>query len=128
MRILRSLVSKIVGIGGSRSVGILMTRNGKTMITNTREEPLYSRLYEDGSNMCEVGESSLCLNWIHGKQGSLEQKRLSIYIDLPETVDKLPEIYFTRVGPGTYNDLGNIKTSRQLKAILDEYFSVKVKE
>jgi hypothetical protein len=98
------------------------------MTTNTREEPLYSRVYEDPSNMCEVGESSLFLGWIHGKQGSLEQKRLSIYIDLPETVEKSPEIYFIRVGPGNYNDLGDIRTSGQLKAVLDEYFSAKVEE
>jgi hypothetical protein len=98
------------------------------MTTNTREEPLYSRVYEDGSCMCEPGEASLTLHWIEGPQGTDKQKRLSIYIDLPETVDKPPEIYFTRVGPGEHSDLGNIKTSGQLKAVLDEYFSAKVEE
>ncbi len=99
-----------------------------TTIKNTRGEALYARVYEEPSSMVEIGESSLCLNWIHGKQGGSKQKRLSIYIDLPETMDKLPDIYYTRVGPGPCGDSGYLRTSGQLKAVLDEYFSVKVEE
>lgn len=98
------------------------------MTTNTREEPLYSRVYDGDSDMVEEGEASLSFGWIEGPQGCQKQKRLSIYIDLPKDDSKPIEVYAIRCGPGPGSSNHDIKTSDDLKTVLDEYFSAKVEE
>lgn len=72
------------------------------------------------AGITELGD--LQIGWISGPQGSLNQKRLSVYVDWDDPVAGTGlQVYAVRTGPGNVSELVYLKTREDMEKVWKEY-------
>lgn len=69
-----------------------------------------------------AGEEGLHLGGIDGPQGSLDQKRLSFYVDFSEGP---PITYAICTGPGNFQEMVVIESNEDIVRVMKEYLERK---